>query len=66
MYRLRSTMSLLVRAASTSEVRVDDAAAAARRAPRGNAARGRGAGSAFAEDRLRVTDSFLWVLSVVC
>ena len=61
MYRLRSTMSLLVRAVSTSEVRVDDAAAAARRASRGNAARGRSAGSALAEDRLCVTDSFLWV-----
>jgi hypothetical protein len=52
-------MSLLVCAGSASEVRVDQAATAVRRTPRGNAARSSSAGGALAEDRLRLTNGFL-------
>lgn len=60
-YRLLSTIALLVGAVSASKLRVDNAAAAARRASRGRATVVRRTGSARAEDRLRVTDGFLYV-----
>jgi hypothetical protein len=52
-------LSLLVRAESTSELRVDHATAALRRASTGRATVVTGTGSTPAKDRLRFTDSVL-------
>lgn len=59
-YQLRRTIPLLVGAESASELRVDNASAATRRASRSRATIVRRAGGARAEDRLRVTDGFLY------
>lgn len=55
-------MTLLVGAVSASELRVDQAAATTRRAPRGRTAVRGGTAGALAEDRLSVTDGILELL----